>query len=268
MSTRNCYTYLIGWTKTNKWYYGVRYAKNCDPSDLWKTYFTSSKFVKKQRDLYGDPDIISIRKTFGDNSIKAKLWEERVLENLDVIKNEKWLNQSVNNSFRGIHSSWNDGLTKETCPSLKSASLKISEARINNENWKTRKGSKNTTQHNEKNSFSQLKKNNDDFENYEDFSNKCVELHEKGFGVYAIATQLEVGATSVKTALKRKNINNVQNQSWTKIKKRHPDFPFNTYEDFCAYCQEQLSKGRSRWCIVKELKLSECTIQRALDYSL
>lgn len=23
------YTYLIGWSKLNKWYYGVRYSKKC-----------------------------------------------------------------------------------------------------------------------------------------------------------------------------------------------------------------------------------------------
>jgi len=40
------YTYLIGWTSTNKYYYGVRFAKNCNPSELFITYFTSSKHVK------------------------------------------------------------------------------------------------------------------------------------------------------------------------------------------------------------------------------
>ena len=47
------YTYLIGWTKYNIQYYGVRYAKGCHPDDLWKTYFTSSKYVKEFREKNG-----------------------------------------------------------------------------------------------------------------------------------------------------------------------------------------------------------------------
>ena len=47
MTDRIPYTYIIGWSSLNKWYYGVRYAKNCKPEDLWKTYFTSSKHVKE-----------------------------------------------------------------------------------------------------------------------------------------------------------------------------------------------------------------------------
>ena len=34
-----------GWSNFNKWYYGVRYSKNCNPSEFWVTYFTSSKYV-------------------------------------------------------------------------------------------------------------------------------------------------------------------------------------------------------------------------------
>ncbi len=58
------YTYIIGWSLYNKYYYGVRYAKNCNPNDLWKTYFTSSKYVKEFRNNHGEPDIIQVRKTF------------------------------------------------------------------------------------------------------------------------------------------------------------------------------------------------------------
>lgn len=40
------YTYLIGWSKLNWWYYGAEFAKIkkiANPSNLWTTYFTSSK---------------------------------------------------------------------------------------------------------------------------------------------------------------------------------------------------------------------------------
>lgn len=92
------YTYLIGWSKHNKWYYGVRYAKECHPNDLWVTYFTSSKYVKNFRKLHGEPDVIEIRKTFND-PIKAKEWEEKVLRKLNVIKEERFLNKNVNGRF-------------------------------------------------------------------------------------------------------------------------------------------------------------------------
>ena len=92
------YTYLIGWSKHNKWYYGVRFAKNCTPEELWKTYFTSSKYVKGFRNKFGDPDIVKIRKIF-DNSLKARLWENKVLKKLNVTSDEKWLNKTDNFSI-------------------------------------------------------------------------------------------------------------------------------------------------------------------------
>ena len=87
------YTYLIGWTKHNKWYYGVRYAKLCHPSDLWVEYKTSSNYVEEFAKQYGDPDIIQIRKTFSDVN-SARKWEEKVLIRMNVIREEKWLNKS------------------------------------------------------------------------------------------------------------------------------------------------------------------------------
>lgn len=88
------YTYLIGWSQHNKWYYGVRFSKNSNPSELWSTYFTSSKHVKSFRAKHGEPDIISIRKKFSDPQ-KAKIWEHTVLKKLNL-KDPKWLNQCAN----------------------------------------------------------------------------------------------------------------------------------------------------------------------------
>lgn len=48
------YTYLVGWSQLNKFYYGVRFAKNCTPSDLFTTYFTSSSIVKQYILDYGN----------------------------------------------------------------------------------------------------------------------------------------------------------------------------------------------------------------------
>lgn len=88
------YTYLIGWTHINKYYYGVRYKNNCNPTDFWVNYFTSSKKVQETRKQYGEPDIVEIRKTF-DNKEKAILWEQKVLKRLKVKTNIKWLNIAI-----------------------------------------------------------------------------------------------------------------------------------------------------------------------------
>ena len=55
------YTYLIGWSQPKKFYYGVRFSAKAQVSDLWKTYFTSSKKVSKFRKENGEPNVIQIR---------------------------------------------------------------------------------------------------------------------------------------------------------------------------------------------------------------
>lgn len=87
------FTYLIGWKDLNLWYYGVRFARNCHPDDLWTTYFTSSKTVKQIREEYGDPDVVEIRQTFND-SLQARLWEETVLRRIKAVRDRRWLNKS------------------------------------------------------------------------------------------------------------------------------------------------------------------------------
>lgn len=112
------YTYLIGWSQLNKWYYGVRFGKNCHPSEFWVKYFTSSNRVKDMREKFGDPDIIQIRKTF-DSAESAKKWETKVLVRCKVHKQEKWLNRYLNQGACGVtnsswkpgHSTWNKGKT-------------------------------------------------------------------------------------------------------------------------------------------------------------
>ena len=100
------YTYLIGWLQYNTYYYGVRYSKNCHPSDLWVTYFTSSELVKDAHKKYGRPDIIQIRKTF-TNREAAITWEHKVLRRLNVLSETKWLNQSTGGQTAIIKQSLN-----------------------------------------------------------------------------------------------------------------------------------------------------------------
>ena len=95
---RTPYTYLIGWSWLDKWYYGVRYAKGCHPTDFWVTYFTSSYVVDEFRKTHGEPDVVDVRKIF-DSSDKARLWENRVINRLNVLKSPKFLNRR-GGSFR------------------------------------------------------------------------------------------------------------------------------------------------------------------------
>lgn len=93
------YTYLIKCVPENTFYYGVRYAKGCRTSDLWNTYFTSSKKVKSLINKYGvEAFEHEIRKTFNSVS-KAREWEEKVLKKLDVINDERFINQTDNRSI-------------------------------------------------------------------------------------------------------------------------------------------------------------------------
>jgi len=101
------YTYRIGWTEYDKHYYGVRYANRLLPAeDLWHEYFTSSKYVSEMREKVGEPDIIQVRKIF-DNIDHAIIWEELVLTRLNVLEDDRWLNQNIsgcvnNQLYKGL----------------------------------------------------------------------------------------------------------------------------------------------------------------------
>lgn len=95
MEDRTPYTYLIGWTSHNKYYYGVRYAVGCNPNELWKTYFTSSKEVKRFVENFGNPNIIQIRKVFSKKE-KACEWETKVLKRINAKDRSDFLNLTDN----------------------------------------------------------------------------------------------------------------------------------------------------------------------------
>ncbi len=89
---RTPYTYLIGWSILNKWYYGVRYGKDCNPNDLWNPYKTSSKYVKEFIKEHGEPDIIEVSKIF--YSIKSALkYESVVIRRMKCVRSVNWLNK-------------------------------------------------------------------------------------------------------------------------------------------------------------------------------
>jgi hypothetical protein len=98
--TRTPYTYLIMWSNTGMKYYGVRYAKNCHPSELFVTYFTSSNNVADYIKLNGYPDIIQVRKVFDEISVdKARQWEHIVLRRINAIHRNDFLNKTDNIAF-------------------------------------------------------------------------------------------------------------------------------------------------------------------------
>jgi hypothetical protein len=92
------YTYLLTWSTTGMKYYGVRYATNCNPTDLWNPYKTSSKYVREYVSAYGDPDLIQIRKTFSLIE-SARTWEHKVLKRLNAARRYDYLNRTDNYSI-------------------------------------------------------------------------------------------------------------------------------------------------------------------------
>jgi endogenous inhibitor of DNA gyrase (YacG/DUF329 family) len=89
------YTYLIGWSNLNIWYYGRRTKKGCHPSEFWKKYFTSSIEVKKFRIKHGEPDVVQIRKTFEgvDSVSRCSMHEEKVIRKIKAVGSPNWLNK-------------------------------------------------------------------------------------------------------------------------------------------------------------------------------
>lgn len=93
------YTYLIKFIPENKFYYGVRYKKGCNPSDLFTTYFTSCKVIKKLVAEYGiDCFSWEIRKVF-DGADDARRWETKVLQRIRAAQRSDFINQTNNISI-------------------------------------------------------------------------------------------------------------------------------------------------------------------------
>jgi len=109
------YTYVIGWSNKNKYYYGCRYAKKSDPSDLWVSYFTSSIQVKKMRAQLGEPDVRRVHKIF-DNVEECVLFEKRMLQRL--VRNPSFINRNVAGAIIGGNSTPRTEKQKNTAREL------------------------------------------------------------------------------------------------------------------------------------------------------
>ena len=87
------FTYCITFILTGQRYYGVRYAKDCHPDQLWSTYFTSSTKIKSLIEKHGkDSFTFQIRKIFITGK-DACLWETKFLTKINAAKQPNWFNK-------------------------------------------------------------------------------------------------------------------------------------------------------------------------------
>ncbi len=92
------FTYRIKNITTDLQYYGVRFANNCHPDDLWTKYFTSSKAVHLLIEQHGADDFtIRITRQFPNAPDKAIDWEGRIVKR--ILYDPKWLNMNWRGSI-------------------------------------------------------------------------------------------------------------------------------------------------------------------------
>jgi hypothetical protein len=96
------FSYHLYHKLTGKHYYGIKYSKGCSPIDLWTTYFSSSKLVKRLIEKFGaDSFTVKVKRLF-DSPEKALLWEHRLLSRINAAKRADWLNRHNGGpKFRG-----------------------------------------------------------------------------------------------------------------------------------------------------------------------
>lgn len=102
------FTYVLTFKPTGQRYYGVRYAKNANPSQLWTTYFTSSNIIKSLIKEHGiEAFTAEVRRTF-ETKNSAVLWEHKVLSRLDAAHSDKWLNRVNGDANFSSILNWSD----------------------------------------------------------------------------------------------------------------------------------------------------------------
>lgn len=107
------FTYLITHKPSGMKYYGVRYKRDCSPNDLWTTYFTSSKVVKRMIKQYGkDSFAYEIRNVF-TSALDATVWEAKVHRRLRVDLREDWINQHAQSCDFNFYGHSHSSKTKE-----------------------------------------------------------------------------------------------------------------------------------------------------------
>ena len=87
---------MLGWRNQDTWYYGVRFAKGCDPTDLWVKYKSSSQLVKAYAQKHGDPDVVRIMRIFSSGE-DACNHEKRFIQRWGLVHSNRFLNRAVSN---------------------------------------------------------------------------------------------------------------------------------------------------------------------------
>lgn len=104
MSQRTPYTYCLFHIPTGLKYYGAKWGQSADPSNFWKTYFTSSATVKKMIEVYGaDSFVPQVRQIFREGTEQERIqkcisWEHRVLER--ILGHPRWINRFIGSETR------------------------------------------------------------------------------------------------------------------------------------------------------------------------
>ena len=142
------YSYHLFHMPTQKHYYGIRFCKRCEPSELWVTYFSSSIIVKQLIAEYGVGSFLAEVRRIFSNGVEATLWEHRVLTRIHAAERDDWLNRhNGGKKFRGPthHSNKTKeklrlkitGMKRKTSTKEKlAASAKIREDNKRKEGWK------------------------------------------------------------------------------------------------------------------------------------
>lgn len=93
------YTYKLIFKPTGQYYYGVRYAKNCNPNDLWDKYFSSSKHIHNLIKKFGLSSFtVKITKTF-TNKEGAINYEHAILNRVNAHRNGKFINKTISKAI-------------------------------------------------------------------------------------------------------------------------------------------------------------------------
>lgn len=197
------------------------------------------------------------------------MWEEKVLRRLNAINNDNWLNQSNNNSFRGQSSSWNDGLTKNTCPILTIVGQKISNRLKGKKATPLTKEIRRLSAQKIKreNSWRQLKLRSDCYNKYETYANFLEEVlkeYDSCWGIpIMIAKKLRVTESGVTTLLKHEGLEFSRNQKITKVFLKYSS-KFSSYYDYAIKILELHTKGYTPCQISSILKINEWGVKSLL----
>lgn len=102
------YVYIVKNKTTKMKYIGVRYARGCNPNDLWVTYFTSSKLVKKLIENFGKEDfIVKVLHTFPNDPAAAVLREAEYFKYIK--KRDDYLNMTYSSGCQDLRISSKGG---------------------------------------------------------------------------------------------------------------------------------------------------------------